>query len=490
MIARDVQAAAAREFDIAIIGGGIYGVSLLRQAARRGLSACLCEAGDFGGATSWNTLRILHGGLRYLQTLNFRRFQQSTRARRSMALQFPDLIRPLRCVLPLYGRGLKRASILRLGLAVSDVLDRHRNTGLPEQLHLQDGSMLDADATRRAFPLVRSQGLQGAALWSDYFMLSSERVLIEQLHDACGHGAMALNYTEAADIAKHGNVVRGLQVRDRLSGQPYTLKAKQVINCAGPRLRDFARGRGGDADRLFRPSLAFNLLLDLPLAGDSAYAVAAPEPGSPVLFLVPQRDAVLAGTLHLARDNDTVEARPSAAEIQYFLDLLNAAVPGLRAAPDRVRRVFAGLLPSRRAGCAELAGREVLFDHGALRGVQGLYSVSGVKFTTAGAVATRTLALMGHGRRREPVPSGLPLQAAGCLTDARLLWDQDEAILRSVLRQTVEAESVQCLDDLVLRRCNWAVTQADLGLVRARAKALVNLPETAACAQGSAMPAA
>jgi glycerol-3-phosphate dehydrogenase len=79
MIARDVQTAAAREFDIAIIGGGIHGVSLLRQAALRGLSACLCEAGDFGGGTSWNTLRILHGGLRYLQSMNLGRFLRDDR---------------------------------------------------------------------------------------------------------------------------------------------------------------------------------------------------------------------------------------------------------------------------------------------------------------------------------------------------------------------------------------------------------------------------
>lgn len=489
MILRDVPAAAAREFDIAIIGGGIYGVSLLRQAARRGLTACLCEADDFGGGTSWNTLRILHGGLRYLQTLNLGRFKQSTRARRQMAEQFPDLVRPLRCLMPLYGQGLKRTTILRLGLAVSDLLDPHRNTGLPERVHLPGGSMLDADATRRAFPLVRSAGLRGAACWSDYFMPSSERVLIEQLHDACGHGAMALNYTQAVDIATHRNAVRGLQLCDRLSGDTYTLKAKQVANCAGPRLRDFARGRGGDAERLFRPSLAFNLLLDLSLPGDAACAVAAPEPGSPVMFLLPRPGAVLAGTLHLARPDDTVEARPSPAEIQHFLDLLNAAVPGLGAASHQVRRVFAGLLPARRAGSAELAAREVLFDHGALGGVQGLYSVSGVKFTTAGEVARRILALMGHGARPEPAGPGPRLQAADCLTDAGGLWTQDEAALGAMLRRTVETESVQCLDDLVLRRGNWGVTEPDPGPVRARVKSLVNLPETAACAQCSAMPA-
>jgi glycerol-3-phosphate dehydrogenase len=406
-----------------------------------------------------------------------------------MAQQFPELVRPLRCVMPLYGQGLKRPSILRLGLTASDFLDRNRNTGLPEQVHLPDGSMLDADATRRAFPMVRAEGLRGAACWSDYSMPSSERVLIEQLHDACGHAAIALNYTEAVDIATHGNAVRGLQLYDHLSGDAYTLKAKQVVNCAGPRLREFARGRGGDAERLFRPSLAFNLLLDLSLPGNAAWAVAAPEADSPVLFLLPLPGAMLAGTLHLAREVDTIEARPTAGEIQYFLDLLNASVPGLGAAPDRVRRVFAGLLPARRAGSAELASREVLFDHGALGGVQGLYSVSGVKFTTAGEIARRILALMGHGSRREPARSGPLLQGADWLTDAQGLRRLDASALGATLRRTIKTESVQCVDDLVLRRCNWAVTESDLDSLRATVKSCVNLPEVAAYAQRRRMPA-
>ena len=85
MIVRDPRRAADEEFDLVVVGGGIYGASLLREAARRGVSACLCEAQDFGGVTSQNSLRILHGGLRYLQTLDLRRFFQSVAARRSAA---------------------------------------------------------------------------------------------------------------------------------------------------------------------------------------------------------------------------------------------------------------------------------------------------------------------------------------------------------------------------------------------------------------------
>jgi glycerol-3-phosphate dehydrogenase len=480
MIRRDPPAAAAREFDVAVIGGGIHGVSLLQQAARRGLSAVLCEAEDFGGATSWNTLRILHGGVRYLQSLNLHRFHQSARARWRMAVQFPDLVRPLTCLMPLYGQGFKRPTIMRLGLLANDLLDARRNVGLNNAVQLPNGELLDAVATQQAFPMVRAEGLQGAACWSDYFMISSERMLIERLHDACNHGAMAINYAPVDDIVVNGSKARGMRVRDRLSVRSFTIVANQVVNCAGPRLREFAGGRGGDAERLFQPSLAFNLLLDLALPDGKALAVSAPRPNAPVLFLLPQPGALLAGTLHLPRAGDAVDAGPTASEIQQFLDQLNAAVPGLGATPDRVRRVFAGLLPARAAGSAELAKREVVFDHGALGGIRGFYSVSGVKFTTAGEVARQTLARMGHAERRaEPISELRLAWGTAVLTDSRRSLALDDAALGAVLRRSIQEESVQCLDDLVLRRANWAVAEPDFERLRSRVAGVVDLPPAA-----------
>jgi glycerol-3-phosphate dehydrogenase len=231
---------------------------------------------------------------------------------------------------------------------------------------------------------------------------------------------------------------------------------------------------------LFHPSLAFNLLLDVSLPDGKALAVAAPRPKAPVLFLLPQPGALLAGTLHMPRADDVVEATPTAAEIQHFLELLNAAVPGLGATPDRVRRVFAGLLPARAAGCAELATREVIFDHGAQGGVRGLYSVSGVKFTTAGEVARRTLARMGHAERRaEPISEMRLTRGTDVLTDSRRLWTLDQAELGTFLRRIVKEESVHCLDDLVLRRSNWAVAETDLERLREKVAGVVQLPAAA-----------
>ncbi len=470
MIVRDLEAAARREYDLVIIGGGIHGASLLQEAARRGLAACLCEAGDFGGATSWNSLRIVHGGLRALQTVDLPRFFQAVRARRHLARQFPALVRPLQCLMPLYGRGLKRRSVMRMALWLNDALSSHRNDGLALPVQLPKGRLLDAVATREAFPQVRGDGLEGAAVWSDYFMRSSERILIELLRDACRHGATALNYLPVTGLLRDGKVVRGVKCEIRNTG---TIRAKAVVNCAGPRMAEVAEESGG----LFRPSLAFNLLLERRLPLRSAVAVAAPEAGAPVLFVVPQEQTLLAGTMHRPRSAGTTEAIVTEAEVGELLRQLNSAIPGLEAGPRHVLRVLAGLLPAAATGSSELARREVLLDHGKSGGLQGFYSMSGVKFTTASDVARRMLDLMGHPGSPVTGATELPLSpATALLTDAAAAQAADPGQLASMLRQVVAEESVQCLDDLLLRRTNWAATEPDLAPLRARVAAALSPP--------------
>ena len=480
MIRRDLSVATGREFDLVIIGGGIYGVSLLQEATRQGLSACLCEAADFGGGTTWNSLRIVHGGLRYLQNLDFRRFFQSVAARREVARQFPALVRPLQFLMPLYGLGLKRNSVMHAALMLNDTLTGRRNVGVAESARLASGRILDATATRAAFPSVRPDGLRGAASWQDYQMISSERIVIELLRDACRCGAVALNYAPVTDIVIESGVARGVEVRESRSNESYVVAARAIVNCAGPHLRTLARGRGGDADRLFRPSLAFNVLLDLTLPTRSALAVAAPAPDAPVMFVVPIEGGLLAGTRHVARPAATTEALPTEAEQLEFLGLLNAAIPGLGARLDHVRRVFAGLLPAVQALSTDLVKRELLVDHGREGGVGRLYSVSGVKFTTARDVARQTLALMGFARPARQDTRALELSSLTLtLTDVRRFRALSDDALESVIGQVIEEEAAMCVDDLVLRRTNWGATGADLEPLRTRVAEHANLPVTA-----------
>ena len=146
-IARRPEERAARPYDLVVIGGGIHGVALAFEAARRGYRPLLLERHDFGGGTSWSNLRIIHGGLRYLQSMDLRRFRESVAERRWFLQHFPDLIRPLPCLMPLYGHGLKRPGFLRLALAANDLLGLHRDRGLDEGVRLPRGRVLSAGET-------------------------------------------------------------------------------------------------------------------------------------------------------------------------------------------------------------------------------------------------------------------------------------------------------------------------------------------------------
>lgn len=130
MIQRDPVAVDRSSYDLVIVGGGVYGIALALEAARRRLGVLLVERRDFGGETSWNSLHIIHGGLRSLQSMDLHRFREMVAERRWWLQQFPDLVEPVPCLMPLYGRGLRRPSVLRSALLVTDLLSRNRNRGV------------------------------------------------------------------------------------------------------------------------------------------------------------------------------------------------------------------------------------------------------------------------------------------------------------------------------------------------------------------------
>jgi glycerol-3-phosphate dehydrogenase len=466
-IERRPMDAAESRYDLIVVGGGIYGVALGLEAARRGYRSLLLERDDFGGATSWASLRIIHGGLRYLQSLDLPRFLESDGERRWFRRHFPDLVRPLPCLLPLYGRGLRRPAMLRLGMAVNDLVSASRDFGVRGGSGLPRGRILDPRETAALFPQVDRNGLIGAALWHDAVMSSSERLVIEMLRWACGCGSRALNYVEAETLVTEGGRVQAVDARDRVTGRRLRFHAARVVNATGPWSRIFARRADRDLPGLFRPALAFNLLLDRQPIAEVAVAVAAPRAGSRTYFVLPWNGRMLVGTFHAVAPAGAVEPAVSGEQVAQFLDDLNDAVPGLGLAARDVRHVYAGLLPARAEGDAEPATREVIHDHGAAGGPQGLYSVSGVKFTTARSVAEKALRLVFaqpglqqtlHVER----PGRLLDLSEQCRRSSRPLLDERRNAAGADLRGIVDDEAVIDLEDLLLRRTDSTAVVGDL----------------------------
>lgn len=459
MIGRNPAAAARERYDVIIVGGGIYGVTLALEAARRGVRPLLLERGDFGGETSWNSLRIVHGGLRYLQSIDLRRFRESVEERSWMLREFPDLVSPLPCLLPLDGRGLRRPAVLRAALLANDLLSRHRNDGLPPDRRLGGGRVLSLDETLRVAPGVKRAGLCGAALWHDGAMPDSQRLIVEMLHWGAACGAVAINYCEAKVLLQQDGDVIGVGAIDREGARELELRAPLVVNCAGPWCEDVAGRFGGCAPSLFRPSLAFNLLLDRPPGSELALAVPLPGVSGGTYFLHPWKGLTLAGTHHAAWNGAQRDAAVEEPLIELFLDNLNRGLPGLGVRREEVLRVHRGLLPARREGTAELAVREVMVDHAACGGPAGLFSVSGVKFTTARRVAENVLrAILARGDRALPAYGALPRPRAGRPPEAAEFESEAERDPRAAalaVQRRIDAEAVVHLDDLILRRTDW-----------------------------------
>jgi glycerol-3-phosphate dehydrogenase len=442
-----------RKYDLIIVGGGIYGAMLAVQATARQLRPLLVERDDFGGHTSFNSLRIIHGGLRYLQSFDLPRLFESVRERRWFLSEFADFARPLPCLMPLYGRGLKRSSILRLALIMNDALSGARNAGVPEDNRLPRGRVVDRREARRLFPLVATDGLQGAALWYDAAIEDSPRVMMELLHWAADYGADLLNYVEADGLITASGQVSGLSVVDRATGDRHVFNAPVVINATGPWSEKTAAALGADSGELFRPSLAWNLWMDDAALSDCGLAITPERDGAPTYFLHPWKGRLLIGTGHASWQGSPDRPLPARDQIQSMLDDINMAIPGLNLVPERIRRVFAGLLPARRLGSAELSVRPHFGEHVKTGGPRGFFSVFGVKFTTSRHVALYALnKIFGkhHGTaagfRRPPARSGWCLRDIN-LNDPRAM---DGAV--AGLQQLIAEESVVHLSDLVVRR--------------------------------------
>lgn len=458
-ILRQPDAAAQQRYDLIVVGGGVYGVTLALESARRGLRPLLLERDDFGGGVSWNSLRIIHGGLRYLQGLDLKRYFESVAERRWFMRHFPHQVRAMPCLMPLYGRGLKRPGVFRVALALNDLLSCRRNADVPERTHLGRGRVVGAGRVAELFPRVDREGLVGGALWHDGQMVNSQRLLMEMCRWACASGAMMLNYMTAIALEAEGGRVTGVVARDVVGDTEHVYRAPVVVNAAGPWCAEVAHAFGTQTEDMFKPSLAFNLLLDREPLGPTAVAVTPNYEGARTYFVHNEREMMLAGTYHAACDASGEPVKPIEELVSSFIDDLNQAVPGLHLTDNDVVRVYAGQLPAEHTGAEDASHRPAWVDHTRHGGPAGMVSVSGVKYTTARRVAEQTLKRIPwlDNRPTAAAHSAPPEPVTGAALEAQALETEVSGSLVAAAEQLIADEAVTRLDDLLLRRTAWAL---------------------------------
>lgn len=406
------------EYDVIIIGGGINGAAIAAEVAGRGYRALVLEQHDFASGTTAASTKLIHGGLRYLETGDARLVHESLQSRERLLRERPHLVRPLGFLLPVYQGDPRPAWQLRAGLLLYDLLSPRKV--LPWHRRVPRREL------HRFEPSLSTDQLDAAFLYSDAQVWMPERLVIEFLAEAKASGADLRNYSAVDYVIVDGGRVRGVDFHDVLTGRRSTAVARLVVNAAGPWVDAVLEAAG----KSFRPRIGgtrgSHLVLDLAGRGPrNAVYLAARSDGRPV-FVIPWLDHHLIGTTDVRPDADPgadSAADPGAAriapwEVDYLIAEAARVLPGIGIEHRNILYAYSGIrpLPKTPDGVAEgaITRRSFIVDHQP-EGADRLLSIVGGKLTTARRLG-RNVAEHVHSRIGRPRARGvqaLPSPPAG-----------------------------------------------------------------------------
>ncbi len=369
-------------FDVLVVGGGIVGAGVARDAASRGLTTALVERGDFASGTSGRTSRLVHGGLRYLRNYKIGLVRQAVRERDLLLRQAPALVHPLPFVLPTYrDRGPGR-SVLRLGLFLYDFLSRDKS--LPRRVWLRP-----TGASQRE-PRLASQGLAGAGIYHDAWT-DDARLVLAVVRDAARAGAAVANYVEVLEFARPEGRIHGARIIDRMTGHEQTVRSRVVVNATGVWLD---RLRTPRAVPTIRPTKGIHIFLPRSKVGNRHALALTGRRDRRVVFVLPWGDLTLVGTTDTDFQGDVNHVLPERDDVGYLLDVVNDAFPEAHVTSADVVSAYAALRPLLRKGRQDRSESEVSREHSLFEDVDGLISVAGGKLTTHRAMAEEVVDLV------------------------------------------------------------------------------------------------
>jgi glycerol-3-phosphate dehydrogenase len=398
---------ASEPVDLLVIGGGITGAGIARDAALRGFRTALVDKGDFGGGTSSVSSRLIHGGLRYLEQYDFRLVLEASRERRVLRQIAPHLVRPLPFLFPVYRGARVPAWKLWCGMWLYDLLAAFRNV----RVH----RWLGRKAVLRLEPGLREKGLKAAGLYYDA-QTDDARLVLATMRSAAQAGALVANYAEAASLLKPDGRVHGATVRDVLTGHSHTVRALVVVNAGGPWVDRVRRLDRPDTEPMLRLTKGAHVAVPRQRLGNThAVTLTSPIDGR-VMFVLPWGDQSYIGTTDTDEDVSPDDIRATADDVIYLLRSANAFFPNARLTPHDVVATWAGLRALLRPD-RTLAPSQVSREHRIVESESGLLTIAGGKLTTyrvmgrdmVDRVAARLRELDGRPRAARPPTDRVPL---------------------------------------------------------------------------------
>jgi len=503
--------------DLLVIGGGITGAGIAREAALAGLAVALVDARDFGAGTSSRSSRLIHGGLRYLEHGHLRLVFEAVRERAILLRLAPHLVRPLPFVLPAYkGDRVPRWKIAA-GLTLYDLLAAGGN--VPRHRTLGKRALLQRE------PLLRERGLTGGAMYWDA-QCDDARLVLATVRAAAERGTLAANYMQVTGLVNSGGRVTGARLRDTLTGDEGEIRAQVVVNAAGPWADGVRRLEDTFAAPILRLTRGTHVLVPRQRVGNQhAVLFTSPVDGR-VMFILPWTEAwTYIGTTDTDDVSGPDDLEPRESDLVYLLRSANALFPAARLEPDDIISRWAGLRPLLAEDPGTPAS-SVSREHRILRGDAGLITIAGGKLTTYRRMAAQVLKWVfeslgrtgdgpGSASEREPLPGGgasviesfrapgeelgLPLATVEHLlrtygTEAPAIYalcrerrelmaplhSEHSAIAAEVV-QAARREFAVTVDDVLLRRTHLAQETRDGGgAARARVAELLAREQAAA----------
>ncbi|MBE9501380.1 MAG: glycerol-3-phosphate dehydrogenase/oxidase [Dehalococcoidia bacterium] len=381
---RDFDSLVGKTFDLIVVGGGIIGAGIARDAALRGLQTLLLEKEDFAYGTTSRSSRLIHGGLRYLGGLQFRLVRQALKEREVLLGIAPHLVQSLPFVIPITrGAPLHRLA-LALGMHLYDLLPFGKS--LPSHRRLSRRQTLELE------PGLELEGLVGSYLYYDCQVPFVERLCLENVLSAAEHGASLMNHAKVTGLLRADNAVCGVQVQDLLSGEVYQVGGRVVVNAAGhwvDCVRDML-DRG--VKPMVRRTKGIHLLI--PQISRHAIVLFARADGR-LFFVIPWQGYSLIGTTDTDYSGDLDAVDAEARDVDYLLAEVRRAFPGVGL--ENIFYTIAGLrslADSGGRGTSDISRQHKLVDHEKRDGVGGFVSVLGGKITSYRIVAKDTVDLV------------------------------------------------------------------------------------------------
>ncbi len=399
-------------FDLIIIGAGINGAGIARDAAMRDLRVLLLDKGDIaGGTTSWST-RLIHGGLRYLEYGEIGLVRESLRERERLFHIAPHLVRPLALIIPVYSEQRRGPLLIRAGMIAYDLLSLDKS--------LDHHHMLSRAETLRRVPGLNPEGLRGAALYYDAQVEYAERLVVENVLAAREYGAIILTYAQVERFIIEDHQVRGVEFHDLLRGVRRCAHAPVVINVSGPWVDEVLAALESPPPRLIGGTKGSHIIVEAftgaPL---EALYVEAQEDGRP-FFIIPWNGMYLIGTTDFQYDGDLDKVEAGEREIDYLIRETNRVIPTAMLSSASVIYTYSGVRPlayeKGRTG-GSITRRHFVHDHADT--LEGFLSIVGGKLTTYRNLSEQAVALVFKklGRASRPCETGrIPLP--GAMTDS------------------------------------------------------------------------